>query len=258
MKNLQNLANTFLKLFESNKLDITPGTQLDSLSIEEAYRVQQMVIDARINKGEEIIGYKIGCTSKAIRQQFGLSEPICGYLMSPHIYHGNTELIWKNYTHCAVEPELVLKISKDIKHEVHDTAILTDAIEFVSPGIEVHNYNFWFGKPSIQELIASNGIHACLVVGENKVKPDSFDWNMEGVGIFVNDDLAASGICAETLGSPLKSLQWLVNHLLQRGEYLKAGQLVIPGSAVKLVPAELNDIITSRFTNVGNVEIRFI
>ena len=28
------------------------------------------------------------------------------------------------------------------------------AIEFISPGIEIHNYRFWFGDPTVQEVIA--------------------------------------------------------------------------------------------------------
>ena len=38
------------------------------------------------------------------------------------------------------------------------------AIDFVAPGIEIHNYRFWFGDPTIQELIASNGIHDWFTV----------------------------------------------------------------------------------------------
>ena len=50
-----------------------------------------------------------------------------------------------------------------------------EAIECVSPGIEVHNYKFWFGKPTLQELVASNGIHAGLVIGTEKVRPVGLD-----------------------------------------------------------------------------------
>ena len=36
----------------------------------------------RVAKGEHVAGYKVGCTSRAIRQQFGLSEPICSSAMA--------------------------------------------------------------------------------------------------------------------------------------------------------------------------------
>jgi 2-keto-4-pentenoate hydratase len=69
--------------------------------------------------------------------------------------------------------------------------------------------------------------------------------------------LEASGIGAEILGGPLKSLQWLANHLVRHGEHIRAGQLVIPGSAVELVSVEPGDRITAGFTRVGSAEAEF-
>ena len=37
---------------------------------------------------------------------------------------------------------------------------LVEAIEYVSPGIELHNFKFWFAPPTSQELICSGGISA--------------------------------------------------------------------------------------------------
>lgn len=56
-----------------------------------------------------------------------------------------------------------------------------------------------FGELSSQELICSNGLHACLVVGEHKTKPENLDWDIEGVALFKNGELAASGVGAEIM-----------------------------------------------------------
>lgn len=192
-----------------------------------------------------------------IREQFGLSEPICGRLLAPHVYRGDTTLDWNDYVDLAVEPEFVLQIGRDVRSEVEDEEGMLDAIEWVAPGIEVHNYKFWFGKPTSQELVASNGIFAGLVVGEQRTLPTELDFDLEGVGLFRNGELQASGIGAEILGGPLKSLRWLANHLVRQGEYLQAGQLVIPGSAVELVSVDPGDRIAARFTRVGSVTAVF-
>jgi 2-keto-4-pentenoate hydratase len=52
--------------------------------------VQNLVVQKRIEQGESIAGFKVGCTSKAIREQFGLNEPINGKLFRPHIFEGNS------------------------------------------------------------------------------------------------------------------------------------------------------------------------
>ena len=87
---------------------------------------------------------------------------------------------------------------------------LEEAVKSVSPGIEIHNYDWWFGQPTSHELVCSNGIHACLVVGVEKSVPVNLDWDMEGVGLFKNGELAASGIGAEIMGGPMQSLRWSV------------------------------------------------
>ena len=257
MTDLPKIASAFLDIFESHRLD-SPDEPIDSLSIEEAYGVQRLVIDARISKGERLAGYKVGCTSDAIRRQFGLTEPICACVMEPHVHHGNGQLNWADFCQLAVEPEFVFTIGKDLRDEVAEDEPMEHVIDFVSPGIEIHNYRFWFGKPTIQELIASNGIHAALVIGEQKVKPQDFDWEMEGVGLFRNSRLAASGIGAEIMGGPMNSLRWLVNHLVRRGDTLKAGQVVIPGSPVELVSVDRGDTVAARFTHAGTVETHFV
>lgn len=257
MIHLEEIAESFLQIHLSKKLAPSSEFALGTLSIDDAYEVQRRVIAAREARGEQVVGYKVGCTSNAIREQFGLSEPICGRLMAPHIHYGNTVLDWNDYFDLAVEPEFVFGIARDVRSEIRDQEELLDAIEWVAPGIEIHNYRFWFGEPTSQELIASNGIFAGLVVGEQRISSTGFDFDLEGVGIFSNDELAASGIGAEIMGGPLKSLRWLANHLLSRGEHLKAGQLVIPGSPVKLVSVESGDRIAARFTCIGGVEAEF-
>jgi len=257
MDSLSQFASAFHRIFESRRLDHRPDVAIDSLSLEEAYRIQDLVIQARVGKGEIVSGYKVGCTSTAIRRQFSLTDPICGRLMCPYVFQGDTTLEWSSYHRPAVEPEFVLKIGRDCRDEIGETESLDHVIDYVSPGIEVHNYRFWFGEPSMQELVASNGIHACLVVGDEKVKPGDLDWAMEGVGLFKNGRLAASGIGAEIMGSPMASLRWLINHLISRGHALQAGQWVIPGSPVELVSVEKDDTVTARFTHVGGVEVAF-
>lgn len=94
----------------------------------------------RFEKSEEVVGYKVGCTSQTIRSQFGLQEPISGRLFSPYIFNEGTQLDWGDYVNCSIEPEMVLKIGKDLTQEKPSNQQLIDAIEYVSPEIEIHNF----------------------------------------------------------------------------------------------------------------------
>ncbi len=109
--------------FESKNHVSPVEFDMGALSIDDAHEVQRQVIAARVARGEAVKGYKVGCTSKAIRQQFGLSDPICGRLMAPHICHGDTTLDWNDYVDLAVEPEFVLGIGRCPMSPVRDQRV---------------------------------------------------------------------------------------------------------------------------------------
>ena len=258
MRDLGEIADWAFQIWDTQALPPDIEIQMGTLSLAESYDVQQQVIGRRVAAGERVAGYKVGCTSTAIRQQFGLSEPICGRLMDPYIYEGGIELDWNTYVQCAVEPEFVLQIQQDVTHDVDDERELLDVIGWVAPGIEIHHFKFWFGEPTSQELILSNGIHAALVVGKSQLSPKSVAFNTQRVDVFRNQELAASGLGADIMDGPLKSLCWLTRHLRERGEYLQAGQLVIPGSPVELVAVRPNDQITVSLTQFPDVTAHFL
>lgn len=227
------------------------AADIPSLSLPQAYEVQDGFLAGRVKEGAKIVGWKVGCTSAAIRRQFGLSQPISGRLLEPDIFKDGARLSSSAYVDCAVEPELVFRLASDLEGEVDDQEII-QAIAGVAAGIELHNYRFWYGKPTSQELVSSNGIHAGLVVGAEHPFPSNWDIDSEVVSVLVNGEVKASGKCSEIMGGPLRSMQWLAKHAAARGERLRAGELVIPGSAVELVRVTAGDSIEARFATVGS------
>lgn len=253
---LPQLATEFHTFFRRHELPAPRPDLLRSLSLDQAYAVQRSVIERRIAEGETPAGYKIGCTSRAIQEQFGLDEPIHARLMKPHVLPNQTKLCAADFYGCAVEPEFVLRIATDITADVLRDS-WDHAVDAVAPGIEVHNYHFCHGVPTLQELIASNGIHAAVVVGDFIPLDRGLDLDLEGAGIYRNGRLAASGIGAEIQGGPLASLRWLAQKLLAAGEFLRAGEIVIPGSPVALVRVDPGDYVEAKFTRLGSAAALF-
>ena len=91
------LSRKFFEAFYERKWRGELEPHISKLSIPEAYQVQDLVTQMRIDKGEEVVGFKVGCTSKAIRSQFGLQEPISGRLFGPHIHKEGVGLNWKDF-----------------------------------------------------------------------------------------------------------------------------------------------------------------
>src|ERR1700723_2435729 len=112
MVNVSEFAQEMLEVFRSHRLVRRTEASIGELTLEEAYRVQDRVIAARVQDGEQVVGWKIGCTSRAIQQQFGLGQPISGRVLAPHFYHDGETVALSNYVDCAVEPEMVLQLKK--------------------------------------------------------------------------------------------------------------------------------------------------
>lgn len=233
MKTIENIATAFYYTFY-NKKWLGDSSAVKRLSIDEAYAVQDLITKKRIGSGERVAGFKIGCTSNAIREQFGLTEPINGKLFYPHIFDSRTIFDWNDQLNCAIEPEMVLKINKDLEGIDLSDKELINSIAYVSPGIEIHDYNFWIQPPTIQELICTGGIHSGLIVGDQRADPADLLFNDEIFYVYKDKSLITSAACYEIMGGPIHSLRWLVTSLTKMKLSLKKGSLVIPGSPVEL------------------------
>lgn len=254
---IEDLADNFLEAFYQGTYSGDRTFDIGKLSLERAYQVQEKISKKRINKGEKVIGYKVGCTSKAIQEQFGLKEPIHGQLFEPYIFKDGSELFWEDYVNCAIEPEIVLVIGKDLKGENLSDEELISGIEEVRAGIEIHQFKFWFSPTTSQELICSGGIHLGLVLGNKKVTPDKLSFETEIFKVLMDGKMVNSGAAKEIMGGPVHSLRWLVGSLSRKGTYLKAGSYVIPGSPVELVIVNKETLLTVEVEKVGSVNTYF-
>ena len=253
MLSFETIADSFFHAYYKNEWPDDNTPDFSGISIAESYDVQDLVARKRIELGESIAGFKVGCTSEAIRAQLGFNEPINARIFRPHIFEGPTSLDWRNYFNCAIEPEMVLKISKNLKGKNLSDDELIEAIMYVSPGIEIHNLKFWHTSPTIQELICSGGIHAGLIIGTEKVNPVDLQFQDEMFYVYIAGKLITSAPASEIMGGPLESLRWLVKFLTQKGLYLQKDSLVIPGSPVELVTIDQDTELTVVIENVGSL-----
>ena len=161
------LADAFFTAYYTKVWELEKSS-LEHLSITEAYQIQNRVCEKRIGHGERVVGYKVGCTSRAIRYQLGITEPISARLFAPHVSGEGRAIDWAAYCRCAIEPEMVLMIDRDLFGTDFSDQDLIQSISYISPGIELHDYTFWHETPTVQELICSGGIHRGLIIGDTK------------------------------------------------------------------------------------------
>ena len=98
--------------FKHKSLDKLSDYQVDT---RDAYKIQEEINNILSNNGlGKIIGYKIGCTNKAIQKDLNVVEPIYGALFKNKVIKNNSNISIKNFIKVGVECEIYVKIAKDL------------------------------------------------------------------------------------------------------------------------------------------------
>ena len=124
------------------------------ISNTEALLIQSTVSKLRKKRGEEIIGYKIGCISKDTQKKMGFTQPACGFLWKSELQPSGVELNKKNYTNPAMEAEFGVILNRDLKPEPISFKYILESIESINPLIEIHNLVFYGDAPHGAEPVS--------------------------------------------------------------------------------------------------------
>jgi 2-keto-4-pentenoate hydratase len=216
----------------------TPGRRAGeplNLGISEAYAVQSEIARLRERRGETIIGYKVGCTSRLIQAQLGVSEPIFGRLFAEECHPSGKRLSAARFANLAVEGELAVRLRAELSGPSVTEEDCRAAIAMTFAVIELHHYVLPTTLPRIHWLIASGGLHAGFV---RPMANASGDGIARSLTVHVNDRVVGEARDAEALASPVRSLSWLAGRLADVGLRLHPGQVILTGSPLPLFPID--------------------
>src|SRR6266480_1700850 len=135
----QELARQMLADYDARTPGQLFGEPLDLTTVQ-AYALQAEIARLREERGERVIGYKVGCTSRPIQAQLGVKEPIFGRLFDTECQPSGVHLSSARYANLAVEGEIAVRLSRDLLSEPLSAEASREAIALVFPVIELHNY----------------------------------------------------------------------------------------------------------------------
>jgi len=226
--------------------EIPPLTKTHGdFSLPQAYEVQKLGLDKQLSRGEKIVGYKMGLTSAAKRQQMNLGEPIYGYLLESMRVRGKLDVA--TGIHPKVEPEIAFITARELSGKItRDEAL--HACESVFPALEILDSRFvGFKYFSLPDVVADNCSSWRFVTGEPRAPRDPggrrMRMSIDGAVKQESDSNAISG-------NPLDSLVQLVQllpHPLPAGSLVLAGaataaEMLAPGVKVRLEVEGLGDV----------------
>ena len=245
----QEPARRILAAFDARK-PIAWDPPLDLTSVQ-AYALQAEVARLREERGEKVIGYKVGCASEAIQRQLGIHEPIFGRIFDTGCIASGTRLSSAMYAGLAIEGELAVLLGADLPGQSLPDGDYLSAISAIFPVIELHHYTPPGPWSSCQDLITSNGMHAGFVCADPSAGGPLAP--VQGMSIHINENETDRTARPWTMAGPATILRWLAGSLDRFGLQLRQGQVILTGSPMGLHPVAPGSRIVVASPPLGSI-----
>ena len=225
--------------------------------IDLAYEVQRINVEHWRAAGRRKVGRKIGLTSRRVQQQLGVDQPDYGTLFSG-MEIGQGESVRRDRLILPkVEAEIAFVLKRDITDPDPTIAQIMQAIDFAIPALEIVDSRIKDWNISIVDTIADNGAASRYVLGLEPRKLDNLDLENCGMTLHRNGEVVSIGTGSASLGHPLKAALWLARTLVQHGEPLRAGDLVLTGALGPVSEARSGDLFEGRISGFSAVRVHF-
>jgi len=240
---------------------IPPITESDGITdVNTAYAIQTHWTNMRLERGEKIVGRKIGLTSKAIQQQLGVSEPDYGTLWQSSFYpakNGKVNIPAGDFLQPRIEGEVAFLIGKALREPNITPEQILEATEACAMGIEIVASRIADWKIKLVDTIADNASYGGFTLGPWDKQMRDSDLGALAMSIHHNGILAAEGFGSAALGHPATSTAWLANKLLEFGVSLEPGDVVISGGITKMLPVKSGDEFIFSLTSQPDLTVTF-
>lgn len=225
---------------------------------EDAYAIQDRLLQRQLARGARLVGLKCGLTSRAKMQQMGVTEPVFGFLVDAFALSDGAAVPVAELIHPKVEPEIAFVLKHELRGPGCHVGAVLAATDFVLPGIEVIDSRYRDFKFDMKSVIADNTSAARFVVGGRARQVHEVDLRTCGVVLEKNGQPVALGAGAAVLGHPAAAVAALANHLGRRGHTIPAGTLILSGGVTEAVAVAPGDCVTLRAQGMGQVGLRFV
>ena len=225
-----------------------------NISVSDAYKIQSITTNFRLERGEKIIGYKIGSISKQTQKKYGFSHPAWGRLWKSELHTNGVELNKKDYSNPAMEAEFGITLNRDLEPYQINSEYLLDSIDAIHPIIEIHNKVFYGKEPYGAEHISNNAINAGVVCGTGVSKPNINE--ITDLKLIYDKEKIDVWTAKKWPHDMLSEIEWFVLEQAKRNNILKKGNLILTGAYGPPIPIndkKLIEVTSSLFGNVSAV-----
>jgi 2-oxo-3-hexenedioate decarboxylase len=241
---------------EDARLDGGPITEhWPELDLDTAYAVQDETLRRRLDRGERLIGVKLGLTSRAKQRRMGIDVPLTAWLTDAMMLPAGEPVPQSSLIHPRIEPEIVFVMGERLAGPGVSAAYALAAVRSVHGGAEVIDSRYRDFKFTLPDVIADNASSGAFVTGPIGLPPSTLDLTMEAVLVEVDGQIVDSATGAAVQGHPAEALALAVNDLGRRGLAVERDWLILTGGMTDAVFAPPGSSISCHFTHLGSVVI---
>nr|MDT0662294.1 4-oxalocrotonate decarboxylase [Micromonospora sp. DSM 115978] len=214
------------------------------LDVATGYAVQDALVRTRCERGERVIGVKMGLTSRAKMIQVGVDEVIWGRLTDAMTIDDGGTVDHARFIHPRVEPEIAFLLGSDA------------SVRAVAPAVELIDSRFADFSFSLPDVVADNTSAAAYAIGPWCAVPDG----VENLGVLLEIDgrVAQTGSTAAILGDPRRALTEGIRLAGRYGTKLRDGWVFLAGAATAAVPLPPGAHVRAVVEKLGTVSFRSV
>ncbi len=233
------------------------------MGMDDAYEVQRQIHRQKLAEGRQVIGWKIGLTSKAMQYALNIDIPDSGILFDDMLFQSGGTVPKARFIQPRIEAEIAFVMKSSVGGQTVTRDDIIAATDYVAPAIEIldtriHRADPVTGKArTVFDTISDNAANAGIVLGPDRHDVGAFDLRWVGALTFRNDEIEETGLGAGVLNDPVESVVWLARRMAQYGQRIEPGHVILSGSFIRPVECPPDTKIHADFGAFGSVDIQF-
>jgi 2-oxo-3-hexenedioate decarboxylase len=226
------------------------------LDLGTAYAIQDEVLRRRLERGEHLVGVKLGLTSRAKQERMGIDRPILAWLTDAMVLPAGAPLPRTRLIHPRIEPEIVFVLGERLAGPGVTAATALRSVAAVHGGVEIIDSRYADFRFTLPDVVADNASSALFGTGSVAAPPERLDLALEACLLEVDGAVVDSATGAAVQGHPAEALALAANALAERGLALEPGWLVLTGGMTDAVELAAGSRVAAHFSSLGSVTVR--
>ena len=226
------------------------------VALADAYAVAEVNTRDRIAGGVRIVGRKIGLTSAAVQKQLGVDQPDFGMLFDDMEYLNGSEVPTSRLMQPRIEAEVAFVVGHDLPDGMPSYGEFLRCLSTCVPALEIVDSAIADWKITLADTVADNASCGLYVLGDQPVDVGRLSLSEIPMEMRKNDVTVSTGRGAACMGHPLRAAYWLARAMAERGQVLKAGEVILSGALGPMAAVVAGDEIRADLGPLGTVACR--